>query len=315
MVDNNNTNHRLRNLAQTVLFFTGMFLLLALLGWSLGGASGLIWASIFGGLFLYFSARVPTRLVLRMAGARSLSPAEAPGLYRIVEALARRADLPAVPKLYYLSSPMMNALTVGDGRTAAIGITQGLLRNLNTRELTGVLAHEVSHIQNKDTQVMRIASIISRVTGMLAFFGQLLLFFNLPLLLLGRVTISWLAILLLLAAPTLSSLLQMALSRAREYDADIGAARLTGDPEGLASALYKMEQAQGGILRRLFGRSGSSGTDLFRTHPHTKERVSRLVALSGPFQAAPIGNPGELVTWDRPQPRIRWPWGWYTIKF
>jgi heat shock protein HtpX len=236
-------------------------------------------------------------------------------LYRITEVLARRANLQVVPRLYFLSNPMMNALTVGDGRTAAIGITQGLLQNLNTREMTGVLAHEISHIQNRDTQVMRIASIVSRVTGMFAFFGQLLLFFNLPLLLMGRVTISWFAILLLLSAPTLSSLLQMALSRAREYDADIGAARLTGDPEGLASALYKMEKAQGGFFSRIFGRSGGSGTDLFRTHPQTQERVNRLAALAGEFQAPPIGDPGELVTWDRPRPTFRRPLGWYTIRF
>jgi heat shock protein HtpX len=150
------------------------------------------------------------------------------------------------------------------------------------RELTGVVAHEMSHVTNEDTRVMMLADVIGRMTASLSFIGQILIFINLPLFLMGQAHIPWLAIVLLLAAPSISSLLQLALSRTREFDADLVAVRLTGDPRGLASALAKMERYQGGWLGTIFmpGRR-QPDPSLLRTHPRTEERVRRLLAIEG----------------------------------
>ena len=159
-------------------------------------------------------------------------------------------------------------------------MSDGLLRNLSSRELMGVLAHEVSHIRHNDMWVMTLADLVSRLTGLLSLVGQVLLLVNLPLLLLGMATFSWLGVLLLIAAPTISALLQLALSRSREYEADMGAADLTGDPAALASALHRLDRVPGGWFEQVFlpGRRVPDPS-LLRTHPPTEERVRRLLSL------------------------------------
>jgi heat shock protein HtpX len=149
------------------------------------------------------------------------------------------------------------------------------------RELAGVLAHELMHIVNQDTRLMAFADLASRITEFLSMAGQLLLLINLPLLLFGQTTLPWIPILLMLAAPTLSALAQLALSRSREYEADLGAAQLTEDPMGLASALNKLESPRHRLLERLL-HPGPRIPDpsLLRTHPPTDERVERLMALT-----------------------------------
>jgi len=175
---------------------------------------------------------------------------------------------------------MVNAFTVGRRDESAIAVTDGLLRLLDSREMTGVLAHEVSHIRSNDTWVMSVADLFSRLTNILSLLGLLLLFINLPLILLSYVSISWLAILNLIFAPNLSALAQLGLSRTREYDADMSAARLTGDPRGLARALVKIERCSSSFFERIFlpGRRIPEPS-MLRTHPPTEERVQRLLAL------------------------------------
>jgi heat shock protein HtpX len=305
------TDHRLTNLLYTLVLFGGMLALLAVLGFTLGDGTGLLWAIGLGLLFLLFTRQVSPELILRMYGARPLSAHEAPGLYRLVRELARRANLPSVPKLYLLSSRLTNAVTVGDRENAAIALTGNLTDRLNARELAGVLAHEISHIQYNDTRVKAVAATLGRVTSLFSFFGQVLLFFNLPLLLMGRGTISWLAILLLIFAPTLSGLMQLALSRRQEFNADLGAIRLTGDPEGMAGALQKLEYYQSSLLRRIFLPGyRAPETDLFRTHPQTRERVRRLLEVRGETLTVPPMNLEELLNGPtiRPVP-LRGP-GW-----
>jgi heat shock protein HtpX len=240
----------------------------------------MVWILLSGVLLLTLGPKISPHLILSMYSARPLAPYEAPELYSLVERLAQRAHLPSIPILYYVPSRIMNAFTVGKQTDAAIGITDGLLRRLTLRELIGVLAHEISHIQNNDMWVMTLADLVSRITHALSLVGQLLILINLPLFLLNEATFSWLAILLLIFAPTLSALLQLALSRTREFDADLSAVDLTGDPQGLASALIKLEQ-QGGFLERLLmpGRHDPEPS-LLRTHPRTEERIQRLLSLS-----------------------------------
>jgi len=276
------TAHKLSNLLQSIMLLAGMAALLGLLGWLLAGIKGIIWAAIIGVVFLLVSPRASPRLVLKLSGAHPLSVAEAPGLYALVKSLALRARLPTLPQLYYIPTQAMNAFTVGNRRQAMIAVTDGLLRGLTRRELAGVLAHEVSHVDNNDTWVMTLADAVNRLTSLFSLFGQLFFLINLPLVLFGKSGFSWLAILLLVFAPTLSVLLQLALSRTREFDADLGAAQITHDPLGLASALKKLHDYHSGLLRRVLmpGRPIPDSSTL-RTHPKSEERIRRLVSLAG----------------------------------
>jgi heat shock protein HtpX len=259
---------------------------LGLLGWLLWGGQGVLVLLIGGAFAIAFNPSLSPRWVMRLYGAVRLGPDSAPGLSAAVRELAERAELPAVPALYYLPSRMLNAFAVGSRRRSALAVTDGLVRQLTPRELLGVLAHETSHIASNDLWVMGLADMFSRTTSLLSLLGQLLLLVNLPLMLFAAVSIDWLAILLLIFAPTLSALAQLALSRAREYDADLNAARLTGDPEGLARALAKIEKVQGGWMERIFmpGR-GIPEPSLLRTHPETDDRIERLMSLKPPAVA------------------------------
>ncbi len=282
--------HKLLNWLQSTLMLSGMGLLMGLVGWLLAGPEGALWTLLAGALLIAFSPRLSPKLVLRMYGAVPLTRQQAPELYALVEELARRAELPAVPRLYYVPAPEPNAFTMGKPEEAVIAVTIGLLQTMNLRELAGVLAHEITHIRNNDVWVMNLADTLTRVTANLSFLGQIILFINLPLIFMTGQGVSWLAILLLVFAPTLSALLQLALSRTREYDADLGAAELTGDPEGLASALAKLEAHNRGWLRRILlpGRSDPEPS-LLRTHPPTQERIRRLLELARrPQDIAPL---------------------------
>jgi len=282
--------HRLNNFLHSLLLLGGMLFLLCLLGWMILGVEGVVWAFTLGVAILLLSPAISPAAVLRLYGARRLSRSEAPALYHVVESLAERASLPAAPELYYLPSRIMNAFAVGKRRESAIVVSDGLLRALSLREITGVLAHETSHIRHNDMWVMGLADVISRITSSFSLIGQILVLINLPLVLLGKVALPWLPVLALLFAPTLSALLQLALSRTREFDADMDAAAISGDPEALASALQKMERYQGSILERIFmpGRR-EPHPSVLRTHPETTERVRRLLDL--PRQAAEAGQP------------------------
>lgn len=264
----------------SLLLFVGMLGLLATLGWVVAGVEGLVGVFVSGGILMLVGLRVSPALVLRLYGARPLSPPEAPTLFRVVTALAARAELARVPALYYQPSRIINAFAVGRHDDSAICLSDGLLRALNQEELMGVLAHEISHIRNNDRWMMGLADAVSRLTRMFSWMGQLLLLLNLPMLILGGDTFPWLLVLLLTGAPILSFLLQLALSRTREYDADLDAATLTGNPRGLANALAKMEQLRGSWLERLL-QSGRRLPEpsVLRTHPDSADRIRRLLEL------------------------------------
>lgn len=287
-----------RNRVQSLLLLAAMVSFLALLGWLLWGSQG-IWILMFVGVIgVLFNPSVSPRLVMRLYGAKPIVPQQAPVLWRTVNELSRRAGVPA-PALYYLPSRVLNAFAVGTPNQAGIAVSDGLLRNLEYREMVGVLAHEISHVRNNDLWVMGLADLFSRATNVLSLIGIFLVLLNLPLILFSEVSINWLAILLLVFAPTLSALAQLALSRTREFDADLGAVWLSGEVEGLASALIKIEQAQAGWIEHIFmpGRRMREPS-LLRTHPDTDQRIERLLALRPSLQKsqhlhAPIG-PVEL---------------------
>lgn len=274
-------HHRWLNLAQSVLLLAAMAAVAAALGWVLAGPAGALWALLLSAILVVFNPQLAPRLVLRLYRARPLPAGAAPELHDVLARLAQRAGLPQPPALYQFPSPMVNAFAVGTRGNSAIAVTDTLLRTLAPRELVGVLAHELSHIRHNDLWVMGLADLFSRVAHAFATLGQLLLLINLPLVFLSDYRISWTAIVILLLAPVVNLLMQLALSRTREYDADLGAVELTGDPHGLARALEKMERYHSTFIEQVLmpGRRVPDPS-LLRTHPHTADRIRRLLELA-----------------------------------
>lgn len=308
--------HRALNRLQSAFLLLAMGVLLALVGWLFAGLLGLVWSVVLAAGLAVLSPSVSPRFILRMYRARALSPDQVPGLYRLVGELSWRAGLDRAPRLFYVSSPVLNAFALGYSGQSWLVVSEGILRKLTPRELAGVLAHEISHIRHNDTTVMGLADLFSRLTGVLSTAGQFLLLFNLPLVMFSDYHINWWAILVLITAPVVSSLIQLALSRAREYHADISAAELTGDPEGLASALGKIERYQNSVLEQIVmpGR-GVPEPSILRTHPHTRDRLERLRSLQ-PQPFAPGPEPAEIPDFlkspgERRRPRWRTMGMWY----
>jgi heat shock protein HtpX len=275
---------------------TGLFLAV---GYLVGGQSGMVIAFLFAlgtNVFAYWNA---DKIVLRMYGAREVDEASAPVLVRTVRGLAEKAGLP-MPRVYITDNPQPNAFATGrNPEHAAVCATTGLLQRLNEQELAGVLAHELSHVKNRDTLVMTITATIAGAISMLANFA----FFmggrrNSPL---GAIGV----LLVVLLAPLAAALVQMAISRTREYRADRSGALLSGRPLWLASALQHISNdaerieneaadahpatAHMFIINPLHG--GMAG--LFATHPPTEERVARLQAMAAEMgEATPQAGHG-----------------------
>ncbi len=273
--------HAWLNALQTVLLLVAMAGFLALLGYLFAGTDGVLILLVVGAALALVNPVASPQFALRLYRARPVPAWEAPDLVQALEILAERAGLPAAPRLYYVPSRIVNAFAVGTARDSAVALTDGLLRALGPREIVGVLAHELSHIRNNDLRVMGLADLISRLTATLSLLGQFLLVLNLPLILWSDVAIDWFAIALLVFAPHIAVLAQLGLSRTREFDADLDAALLTGDPEGLARALAKIERLQGSFFERLM-LPGMRVPDpsWLRTHPPAEQRIERLLAFA-----------------------------------
>lgn len=280
--------HRWLNRLQTALLVLTLLGIAAVAGSLLLGDGGLWLALAAAGFTLLLEPAAASGLTLRLYGARSLHPDEAPDLWAVLRELAARAGLPAVPVPHYVPSGVVNAFATGSKHHAAIALTDGLLRSLTPRELTGVLGHEIAHIANEDLRVMGLADSISRLTHLLALLGQLAIVLSLPALLLGVTEVNWPALLLLAVAPQLALLAQLGLSRVREFDADRLAAELTGDPHGLASALAKIERVSRSWRAWLLPGWGNPEPSWLRTHPATAERIERLLELAPPPAMPPF---------------------------
>jgi heat shock protein HtpX len=211
----------------------------------------------------------------------------------------------------------MNAFAVGTPDDAAIAVTDGLIRNLSLRQLAGVLAHEMSHVRNGDLKVMALGDVLTRITSFMAQVGYLSLLISLPAMLAAGMKVPWLALAGLILAPLIGGLLQLALSRTREYDADLDAAAITGDPEALASALAVLEKKQGRKWEGLVLPGGRiPDPSILRTHPKAEERIARLLNLR---KDKPHVRPEDIhIEVDEPQSRLHPPrihWGrlgiWY----
>jgi heat shock protein HtpX len=272
------SRHNFRNTLHTVLLIVGTGLIMGALAYTMFGWIGLIGAAIFGTIGILSLGRVSPKMVLGLYKARPLEEHEAPQLHEIMREISKRADLPVVPVLHYVPTKMMNAFAVGRKEDSAVAVTDGLLRAMNMRQIAGILAHEIAHIKSGDLKVMGLADVLNRITSILSNIG----FIGVPLVFGTGINVPFLGLGLMIAAPTLGGLLQLGLSRAREYDADLDGATLTGDPEGLASALAILEERQGGKWEGLvLPGSRMPQPSLLRTHPRTADRIAKLMALRG----------------------------------
>ena len=270
-----------QNVLRTLALLISMFALLFAVGFSLIGTKGMIWMGIIGSILAFFSTQIPTENIMRLYRARLLQFHQAPYLNRIVEELAQKAELNIVPKLYYIPSNSINAFATGRQKDPGIAVTYGLLRQLSAKEVSGVLAHEMSHIIHHDMQLKGLTNVLGRMTRTFSLVGQVLLLVNFPLILMGEETFSWLGIFLMIVAPTLSTLMMLAISRTREFDADLEAAKLTGDPNSLADALLKLDYVNRASAMRPLTHKVPRWMS---THPEMETRIKRLRALAPHYQ-------------------------------
>jgi heat shock protein HtpX len=317
------------NVLKTGMLLATLTALFMGVGYLIGGSAGAFMAFLVAAgmnLFSYWNA---DKLVLRMHQAREVDRASAPELYGIVEELAQRGGLP-MPKVYLIDNPAPNAFATGrDPKNAAVAATTGILQQLTREELAGVIGHELTHVKNRDTLTMTIAATIAGAISMLANFA---FFFggnrNNPLGFVG-------VLLAAITAPLAAMLIQMAISRTREYSADRGGAELCGNPMWLASALAKIDRAAGRAPMMTAERNpataplfivnpltGERMDNLFSTHPSTENRIAALQQLArssrvdvGATPAVtaeryPSSSPGSPGPWSRAGAGIRrGPWG------
>jgi len=312
--------HERRNFIHTVLLLSGIGAVIGLASWLIWGAPGVPLTVLIVGLLLLLGPRVSPEAVMRMYRAVPVDPRTGGALIQVVDELAGRAGLAKAPRLYVVPSLTINAFAAGEPQRSTIAVTEGLLRRLSLREIAGVLAHEISHIRNKDLAVLGLADTMSRLAQALPFVAIFLLALNLLGLLTGDQAVPWSAVALLYLAPTITSLLQLALSRTREYTADHGAAILTGDPRGLASALNRLERHTGHFWEDLVlpvpGRRIPQPS-LLRSHPSTQERITRLLDLAADPTLPPLviaEAPMVTMVGVGPiamRPRHRFPGVWY----
>jgi heat shock protein HtpX len=251
-----------------------------ILGSYLFGSIGVILALAFAAGALMLNSSTSPGLVVSLYRAREIGYHESPALYQTVAELSERADLRVAPRLFLSPSRMPNALSVGHRDRPIIILTRGLLDRLDLRQLTGVLAHETAHVRNNDLWLLGLADTMRRFIRGLSFVGLLVLVFSFPLLLFGGASTPPGFLLLLVGAPVLSILVELALSRTREFEADRTAVELTRDPQGFASALQNLELSQRSVLDWLMPGARPTGSRLWRSHPPTEQRIERILAAA-----------------------------------
>ncbi len=278
------------NGVKTAFLLTLIMVLFLLVGQALGGQDGLIIAFIIALAFNFFSYWYSDRVILKMYKAKEVTREQAPKLYNMVDKLVKRSNMP-MPKIYVIPSSTPNAFATGrNPQNAVVAVTEGIVRLLNDEELEGVLAHELAHIRNRDILLSTIVATVVTAITYLSLMGRFAFLF------MGRggdrsAGEAFGQLLLLILAPIAAMIIQLAISRAREYMADAGGAEICGKPMALANALNKLEK---GVQRAPMPDTNSSTSHLFivnpfrgggvsklfSTHPPIPERVKRLEALA-----------------------------------
>lgn len=271
-------SYQFRNILQFTLMLTGMVALLAYIGFAIAGMVGLFSIGIIVGISFLAISNTGIEKRLRAPYLKGIDYDEGFPLYAMVEKLSRAAGLEKTPRLFLDRRSSINAYTVEDKTRSAIVLSEGLLTHLTPREIRGVLAHEIAHLKNRDIGVLLFSDQIQRLTGYMAITGQILLVLYLPLMLLNGVSVPWTLLLVLIAAPSLSMLFRIALSRNREFKADMDAVILAEDAAGLASALNKIN-VQTSFWQRMYAPYTKEIPELLRTHPNTPARIKRLQTI------------------------------------
>ncbi len=277
------------NVFKTAILLGALTALLVLIGGALGGQQGMIVAFAFALVMNLASYWFSDKLVLAMYGAKPIEEAVAPGLYRIVRSLATRAGIP-MPRVYLIPSETPNAFATGrNPQHAAVAVTEGIMRILDEQELEGVLAHELSHVKNRDVLIATIAATLAGAITYVAHMARWAAIFGARRDEEEEGGSAVGAILMAILAPIAAMLIQLAVSRAREYQADATGARLAGQPRGLAKALEKLDRASQVVpmetspaTAHLFivnPLTGGSWLTLFSTHPPIEERIARLQTM------------------------------------
>ena len=276
------------NWLKTSILMAGIVALFGVVGGALGGQQGMLVALVFGGAANLWAYWFSDKAVLKMYNARPADEHSAPRLYNLVKDLAGRAGLP-MPKVYIIDEAQPNAFATGrDPEHAAVCVTTGIMQLLTERELRGVMGHELAHVKHRD---ILISTISATVAGAISALAQFAIFFG------GRhgggERANPLAgILMMFLAPMAATLIQMAISRTREFGADAGGAKFCGDPDALADALKKIEACARGVafetaeehpataqMMIVNPLSGGGLRNLFSTHPPIGERIARLRAM------------------------------------
>jgi len=277
------------NWVKTSILFAGIIALFGAIGAAIGGAQGMLIALLFGAgmnLFAYWNS---DRMVLSMYHAREVDASSGGRFYAMVQELSARAGLP-MPRVYIIDEAQPNAFATGrNPEHAAVAATTGIMQLLSERELRGVMAHELTHVKNRDTLISTISASIAGAISALANFGMFFRGRDSE----GRSANPLLAIAIMVVAPIAAMLIQMAISRAREFGADAGGAEISVDPQALASALRKIEAYAKGLpmptaeahpetaqMMIINPLSGGGLAGLFSTHPATEERVARLLQMT-----------------------------------
>lgn len=275
------------NYTKTGLLLAGLTALFGAIGYALGGTTWAVGALVIAALMNFAAYWFSDKMVLRMHHAEPVSPRQAPRLYGMVERLAERAELP-MPAVYMIQDDSPNAFATGrNPRHAVVAVTRGLMDRMSPQELEGVIAHELAHIKNRDMLIMTVAAAISGAISMIAQILGFSMFFG------GRSRDEGGgglgALLMIILAPLMAMLIQMSISRAREYEADRMGAQIAGGPLGLADALVKLARVQERIPTRTSPAtahmfivqplSGRSMASWFSTHPPLEDRVRRLRSM------------------------------------
>jgi heat shock protein HtpX len=309
--------------ARTALLLAGLTALFAAVGFVIAGEQGMILAFLLACGMNVFAWWNSDRVVLRMHNAQPIGPQDAPRLYEMTAALASRAGLP-MPALYVIHEDQPNAFATGRSpEKGAVAVNTGLLDMMSEREVAGVIAHELAHIKNRDTLIMTITATLAGAIGMLAQFGMVFGRGNQRNNAFGPIG----TILLVILAPIAAMIVQMAVSRSREYEADRIGAEIAGDPRGLASALLRLEQYKQGRVNEaaeanpasahvfiINPLSGLRMDGLFSTHPATANRVAALEQMAArmgpPDGMSPGGgSAGIPLAPSRVQASRPGPWG------
>ncbi|WP_349744556.1 zinc metalloprotease HtpX [Roseateles cavernae] len=277
------------NLMKTAILMAAITALFMAIGAMLGGQSGMWLALAVAVAMNFFSYWFSDKMVLKMYNAQQVDETSAPQFYAMVRELAAKAQLP-MPKVYIIREDAPNAFATGrNPENAAVAATTGIMRVLSERELRGVMAHELAHVKHRDILISTVSATMAGAISMLANFAMFFGGRDSE----GRPANPIVSILVMILAPIAASLIQMAISRAREFEADRGGAEISGDPQALASALEKIQRYAKGIPMEAAERhpetaqmmimnplSAGGIKGLFSTHPATEERVARLLEMA-----------------------------------